>query len=252
LSDIWALGDYEQIATRFAPIHDRLVTTLAPRAGERWLDVATGTGEVALRAARAGANVTALDFSEPLLEQAREKADAEGIAVELVHGDAQSLPFDDASFDIVSSSFGIIFPPDRDAVASELARVTRPGGRLGLTVWRPREGQAEVYAQFIPPEEAPPNQMDWGRDGFVEALLGDRFELEVEDGVFELEGESPEELFEYWTTVAPPTIALLGRLSPEKREEYRRLQIAYWQQFVGADGRTREPWQYLLYVGRRR
>jgi SAM-dependent methyltransferase len=252
LSDIWALGDYEQISQRFAPIHDRLVAALAPQPGERWLDIATGTGGVALRAARAGADVMALDFTEALLEQARDKAEAESLEIEFVHGDAQSLPFADASFDIVTSSFGIIFPPDREAVARELARVTKPGGRLGLTVWRPREGQAAVYAQFVPPEEAPPNQMDWGRDGFVEALLADAFELEIGAGLWQLEAESPDALFELWSFVAPPTVALLQRLTPERQEEYRQVQTAYWSQFVDADGHAREPWEYRLVKGRRR
>jgi ubiquinone/menaquinone biosynthesis C-methylase UbiE len=253
LTEIWALGDYEQIAQRFGPIHDRLVAALAPAAGERWLDLATGTGEVALRAARAGAQVTALDLSEPLLEQARLKAAAEELPVDFVFGDVQSLPFGDAAFDVVSSTFGLVFAPDRDAVAHELARVMRPGGRLGLTAWRRRDGQAALYERFRPDDEPPPpDHTDWGREELVDQLLGDAFELELDEGLWYLEEDSPAALFELMTAAAPPTIALLRRLDPERRDAYRKAQIEYWEQFIDADGRVREPWRYLFVRGTRR
>src|SRR5918912_2631100 len=128
---MWGGADYERIAQRFAPVHDELVARLVPAPGERWLDVGTGTGEVALRAARGGAEVTAIDISNELLELARAKEDAERVSWEL--GDAQSLRFDDGAFDVVVSSFAVIFAPDQEAAAHELGRVCRRGGRLGLT-----------------------------------------------------------------------------------------------------------------------
>ncbi len=253
MSEIWALGDYEQVAQRFAPIHERLMDALSPAAGMRWLDVATGTGEIALRAARAGARVTALDFNDELLQQARAKAHDEQLPIDFVLGDAQSLPFDDEAFDVVSSCFGIIFPPDRDAVAHELARVTRPGGRLGLTAWSPREDQLELYRRFAPPDvEPPPDHTDWGRDGFAAALLGDAFDLQIDEGIWRLEDESPGTLYDFMTTNAPPGVAFLERLAPERRDEYREAQIAYWQRFADASGRVSEPWRYVLVRGTRR
>src|SRR5919199_6307091 len=105
------------MAERFAPIHDELVARLSPARGERWLDLGTGTGEVALRAARAGAFVTALDIAPKLLAEARGKAVAAGLQIRFDEGDAQALPYADASFDVVSSSFGVVFPPDQEAVA---------------------------------------------------------------------------------------------------------------------------------------
>src|SRR5438270_4600745 len=147
-SAMWGGGTYERIAERFAPVHDELVRRLEPGPGVRWLDLATGTGGVALRAARAGAHVTGLDFAPAMLEQARAKGEAEGLEIRWELGNAQSLPYDDREFDVVSSCFGVIFAPDQAAVARELARVCRTGGRLGLANWRPNEGLHAIYQRF--------------------------------------------------------------------------------------------------------
>src|SRR5205085_11163339 len=108
---MWGAGTYERIAERFAPVHDELVRRLEPGPGIRWLDLATGTGEVALRAARAGGEVTGLDFAREMLARARPRSAAEGLDVRWELGDAQQLPFADASFDVVSSCFGVMFAP---------------------------------------------------------------------------------------------------------------------------------------------
>src|SRR5262249_37716124 len=131
----WGGARHDQIVPYYAPIYDDLVAQLAPRPGERLLDVATGTGEVAFRAARTGAEVTGLDITPELLDVARSKADAHAIRFD--EGDAQALPYVDGSFDVVASNFGVIFALGRDAVASELARVCRRGGRPRRTAWGP-------------------------------------------------------------------------------------------------------------------
>jgi SAM-dependent methyltransferase len=250
-SVVWSRGDYEQIARRFAPMHDRLVAALEPAPGERWLDVATGTGEVALRAARAGARVCGLDMTRAMLARARAKADATGLEVELVLGDAEALPFEDSSFDVVCSSMGVIFAPDRGAVARELARVTRPGGRLGLTVWRARPEQQAIYDRFRG-GPAPVDHHVWGDEEVVTELLCGEFELDLQEGVWQLEGESPDDLYEFMAAAAPPTIDFLERLSPEERDGYRAAAVEYWRGYAGEDGRVREPWRYLVVLGRRR
>lgn len=242
---MWGAADYEQIAVRFAPIHDELVSRLAPALGERWLDVATGTGDVAIRAARAGAVVTGLDLAPRLLEQARAKSSE----VEWVEGDAQALPFDAAAFDVVSSSFGIIFAPDQEAAARELARVCR--GRMGLTVWRPNEGLHAIYAAFggEQPEGRTPDE--WGREERLEDLLGNAFELEIEERVWRLEGDSPEQVWALMADGAPPVKALVDSLDDDRRDEFRRAMIEYWSGFR-TDGGVSEPRRYLLVIGRRR
>src|SRR5919198_5932570 len=118
---------------------------MAPASGERWLDIGTGTGAVAIRAALAGADVTAIDVAEAMLDQARANAEAARVEVEWDLGDAQTLPYEDAAFDVVVSVFGVVFAPDRRAVAHELARVCRPAGRLGLTAWQARPDAQALY-----------------------------------------------------------------------------------------------------------
>ena len=234
------------MAQRFAPVHDDLVDRLEPRRGDRWLDLATGTGEVAIRAARRGAYVTGLDIAPELLSQARSKSSD----VEWVEGDAQALSFEEASFDVVSSSFGIMFAPDHQASAAEIARVCRPAGRLGLCNWRPNEGLHALYDKFAPdePEQPPEN---WGREDHVRELLGGAFELEFEERTWYLEGESPEAVWDLVTVGAPPMKALVDSLDAERRREFRSAMLEYWDGFR-SNGGVSEPRRYLLILGTRR
>jgi SAM-dependent methyltransferase len=249
---MWGAGTYERIAERFAPIHDELVARLEPAPGVRWLDLATGTGEVALRAARAGATVTGLDIASGMLRRAEARAADERLDVAWELGDAQRLPYRDASFDVVSSCFGVMFAPDHEAVARELARVTRPlGGRLGLASWRPNEPLHSIYARFDPEERRSPPAEDWGREEHVEELLGPAFELEFEERVWRLEGDSPEDVWKLMVTSAPTVKTLVASLEPERAEEFRAAMIAYWGGFE-TNGRVSEPRRYLLVTGTRR
>jgi SAM-dependent methyltransferase len=232
-------------------VHAELVARLAPRAGERWLDVATGTGGVAVRAAQAGADVTGLDITPALLEQAQEAGAAAGVRVELVEGDAQHLPFEDASFDVVSSCFGVIFAPDRATAAGELARVCRQGGRLGLTVWRPDEGFHALAERFL--GERPAGYPGaWGEEGAVEELLGGSFELEVEEAVYPLDSDSLEAHYEWATTAVPPMAAFLRRLDPARLGEFRDYFMETHAPYVQLDGRVHEERKFLFALGRRR
>jgi SAM-dependent methyltransferase len=244
-AEMWGGADYEQVARRFAPIHDALVERLAPKAGEHWLDLATGTGEVALRAARAGADVVGLDIAPRLLEQARSKS----AEIEWVEGDAQALPFGDSSFDVVSSCFGVIFAPEQEAVAGELARICRR--RLGLTAWRPDQGPHAVYAAFTAEDPLRATADEWGREERLEELLGAAFELEFEERVWWLEGDSPEEVWELMSNGAPPVKAFLDSLEGDRRVAFREAMLEYWEGFR-MNGGVREPRRYLLVLGRRR
>ena len=248
---MWGGGTYERIAERFAPIHDELVARLEPGPGVRWLDLATGTGGIALRAARAGAEVTGLDFAPALLEQARAKAVAEGVEIQWDLGDAQALPYPDAGFDVVSSNFGIMFAPDHEAVARELGRVTRPGGKLGLANWRPNEGLHAVYGDFAPAKSGPDPE-EWGREEQLEELLGNAFELEIEERVWHLEGDSPEDVWELMVTSAPPVKAMAESLEPERFEQFRQAMLDHWANFRVGGGGVSEPRRYLLVLGKRR
>jgi SAM-dependent methyltransferase len=210
--------------------------------------VATGTGEVALRAARAGADVTAIDIAPAMIDAARAKRGADQISFEV--GDAQALPYEDASFDVVTSVFGVIFAPDHRATAAELARVDR--GRLGLTVWRPDPGMAELYGRFglETPEGREP--FKWGREEYLEELLGESFDLTIEPGTWLIEGASGEEVWEFWSQSAPPCKALLSTLDDARREEFHDAYVEYCERFRREGGGVAVPRDYLLVLGDRR
>jgi SAM-dependent methyltransferase len=202
---------------------------------------------VAVRAARAGAEVTGLDIAPGLLALARAKPDADAIRFDL--GDARSLPYQDASFDIVASNFGVIFAPDQEVVAGELARVTRPGGRLGLTAWLPKPELDEIYKRFGRTSSI--DSYMWSRPDELKRLLGDAFDVELHERVWHLEGDSGESVFEFWSRTAPPTKAYLEQLDDETRMRVREALVAYWESYRDGD-RVREPRPYVLVLGTRR
>jgi SAM-dependent methyltransferase len=250
-SAAWGSAPFERIAHQLAPIHEHLVSRLAPRPGDRWLDVATGTGAVALRAAQAGARVTGLDFAPELLETARRLALRDGLEIEFDRGDAEQLPYPDGSFDVVSSSVGAIFAPNHEALASELARVLGPGGRLGLVAWRPDPEWAFLneFRPSAPPEAG--DSDDWGQEEYAESLLGDSFELRFEEGDCPLVGDSPEAVWQLVTSSVGPMKALVEGLEPRRREELRRAELEHLDRYRDGKG-VRRPQAYLLILGRRR
>jgi SAM-dependent methyltransferase len=252
---MWGSGPYEPVVGLTSEIHDVLVEVLAPQPGERWLDVATGTGAVALLAARVGADVAGLDLSPVLIEAAKQKAAAEALEIDFVAGDAEALPYEDASFDVVCSAIGTQFAPDHAAVARELARVCRLGGRLGLACWTPESGVAAMFAVMRPfmPPPAPGqgNIFDWGRPDHVRELLGDAFELELETRDTVLHAESGEQLWQVFSSAYGPTKTLADSLDEERREELRKDWVAFFER-DRRDGEIVHSRTYLLITGTRR
>jgi SAM-dependent methyltransferase len=251
VSEVWSVGSYERIAARFAPVQDELVERLRVQPGDRLLDLATGTGEVAIRAARAGADVTAIDIAEPMLEKARRRAEEAGVAVKFDLGDVEYLPYDDACFDALSSNFGLVFAPDHANVAAELARVTCSGGRIAFTAWKPNPKLGELYRRFTDEPIEGREAYEWGREDHVEAMLGDDFELEFEDGTLWIEADSGEEIWQLFSESAPPFVTLLGRLDDEQKEAFHRAFVDL-QETYRTDEVVRVPRRYLLVLGRRK
>ncbi|HZT92799.1 MAG TPA: methyltransferase domain-containing protein [Gaiellaceae bacterium] len=252
MSEVWSVGSYERLAARLAPVQDQLVDLLAVRAGERVLDLATGTGEVAVRAARRGATVTAIDIAEPMLAKARDQAEAEGLDIRFDLGDVEYLPYEDACFDVLASNFGLIFAPDHANVASELARVTCSGGRLGFSAWKPNPRLGELYRRFTEDPLEGREAYEWGREDHVEDMLGEDFELEFEDGTLWLEAADGEEIWRLFSESAPPVIALLRQLDDERRKEFHRAFVELYDSYSTKEGGIRAPRRYLLVLGRRR
>ena len=155
---VWGSAPFERAAATIADMHDALVASLEPKPGVRWLDLACGAGDVAFRAAEAGAVVTGSDLAPVLIETAKRRAAEAGLKLTLEVADCEALPYESESFDIVSSSIGVIFAPDHAAVASELARVTRPGGRLGLTSWLSEEDDDDSFEQWMGGTVGSPSQ----------------------------------------------------------------------------------------------
>ena len=254
---VWGSGPYEQIAKTLAPMHDALVSSLDPQPGEHWLDVATGTGGVAMRAARAGAHVQGIDFAPALIETARRLAAEREreLEVDFDVGDAEGLPYRDAAFDVVASAVGVVFAPDHTAAARELARVCRPGGRLGLTAWRPAGGVGDffrVMAQFQDPAPSDAgSHFDWGRREFVRARLGSTFELEFEELDCPYMPDSGEAAWTELSSAYGPTKALAESLPPRRLAELRRAVVEFYEQLRNDAGVCHSR-TYLLVIGRRR
>jgi SAM-dependent methyltransferase len=255
-SVVWGSGPYERISEHLRIAHDHLLREVEPRDGEEWLDVATGTGEIAVRAAEGGANVTGLDLAPDLIERAKQRVADAGVEVKLDVGDAENLPYEDASFDTVTSTFGVMFAPDHQAVARELARVTKPGGRLGLLTWHPSEGVAEFFkvmaAYQPPPPEGAGSPFAWGDHGHLTDLLGDAFDLRFEGGNTPQPGSSAEETWELFSTAYGPTKALANSLDDEKREALKADWIAYFEQYPAEGGGVSQPRPYVLVLGERK
>ena len=253
MSEIWAnTATYERLAARFTPVHERLVELLDVQPDVRLLDLATGTGAVALLAARAGADVTGLDLAEPMIAKARAAAEEAGLEVRFDLGNVEHLPYDDASFDIVASAFGFVFAPDHANVADELRRVTRRGGRLGFTAWKPNPRLGELYRRFTHEPLEGREAYEWGREDHVEDMLGEAFELEFEDGTLWLDARSGEEIWELFSSSAPPVRALLRQLNGTKAEEFHRAFVELYEGYRTGDDGVRAPRRYLLVLGTRR
>ncbi|HEY8513907.1 MAG TPA: class I SAM-dependent methyltransferase [Candidatus Binatia bacterium] len=254
-SVMWGAGPYEPIVELTRGVHDVLLARLEPRPGERWLDVATGTGAVALRAAMAGADVTGIDLSPALIEKAKSKAVWQGVMARFEVGDAEALSAPSASFDVVCSAIGTQFAPDHGAVARELARVCRKGGRLGLACWTPDSVVARMFAVMRPFAPAPPpgagNTFDWGRGDYVEKLLGESFALDFEERVLTVVAESGEAMWELFVEAYGPTRTLAASLDPERREELHRAWVDLFEADRSA-GAIRQAWRWLLVHGVRR
>ncbi len=170
----WSAGDYAVIGSTLQIVGEALCEAVDLRAGERVLDVAAGNGNAALAAARRHARVTALDYVPALLERAGARAVADGLELELLEGDAERLPLPDGSFDVVLSTFGVMFTPDQERAARELARVCRPGGRIGLACWTPDGfiGQLfKVIGTFVPPPAVARSPASWGTEQRLEQLF---------------------------------------------------------------------------------
>jgi len=236
----WGHGDYELRERAYTPIHERLLARVDPHPGERVLDVACGLGALAARAARTGAEVTAIDLSPSMIERASRRPER----VTWLTGDCQSLPFDDDSFDVVVSCFGVIFAPDPQQAAAELARVCR--GRVGITAWIADQGR-DLWEGCAPTCTA---SRLWSSETGAAHLLP-TFDLDSEEGVWWLQGHSGEAVWSWVVRTSPPVRARLRELSATQVRDVRASWIRRYENFR-VNGTIQMPQMYLLSSGHKR
>ncbi len=259
--NVWRLGDYHRFAREtvweLGPV---LVHACRVAPGHRVLDVAAGSGNAALRAAQAGADVVAVDLARESLEAGRIEAERLGVELEWVEADAQDLPFEPASFDVVMSSFGAMFVPDHEATARELLRVCRPGGTIGLLSFTPEGLGARFFGTFAPYLPPPPAgalpPILWGDAGHVRSLLGAGVaSLDASRGTYVERSASPETYMALFKQTFGPVVALYDGLAddPERLEALDRdfREFAVDANRGDATGAEYE-YEYLLVVAVRR
>lgn len=221
---MWSLGDYSQVSPYLEACAQKLADACAISPGMEVLDVAAGDGNFALAAAARGAKVTASDYTPKMLELGRARSAAAGAAIEWMEADAEQLPFDDDTYDVVASVFGAMFAPRPELVARELVRVCAPGGAIAMANygWDGFLGQyTKLVTRYANPSPVPlPSPFEWGEEEVVRERLRNIVELKHEK--LTMAFPSAEAALEFWEANNPPTIALRGTLPPDRYEELRR------------------------------
>src|SRR6478672_5648107 len=251
---MWASGDYPKLAAELvAPLGPVLVEATGVDQGDRVLDVAAGTGNAAIPAAKTGASVVASDLVPELLEHGRALAAEQGVELEWREANAHALPFADHAFDVVMSCIGVMFAPFHQQAADELVRVTKPRGRIGLISWTPEGHIGELWATMKPYAPAPPPGAQppplWGSEEHVRALLGDRVsDVEVRRQRLRVDHfATPEEFRDYFKARYGPTISTYRAIAGDPE------RVAALDHDL-AELARREPvteWEYLLVTARR-
>ena len=259
---MWASGDYHRFATKtvweLGPI---LVEACGIEPGQRVLDVAAGTGNVAIRAAEAGARVIASDLTPENFQAGRDEARRRGVQLEWVEADAEALPFADGEFDVVTSSLGAIFPPDHRRVADELVRVCRSGGTIGMLNFTPDGLAADFFGTLAPYMPPPPRgalpPLLWGSEEHVRELFDDRVDaLQMTRGSYVERAESPHEYVELFMETFGPAVAIRASLAdqPRRAATFERDLLEFAQRANGLrpGGPAEYRYDYLLAVVRKR
>ncbi len=255
-SVMWSNGPYQNVTETVADIHALLIERLAPQPGIRWLDLACGTGAVAELAARAGASVTGVDLAPALIETAKQRAQEQALEIDYRVGDCERLDLDDAAYDRVSSTCGITFAPDHAATAHELARVVAPGGRIALANWTPDGGLGQMFKMMGPFLPTPPpgagNPFAWGREEVVRELLGDAFELDIEERVSILNVPTGKDYWQLFSSSYGPTKTVAEALDEDRRDQFHQTWVDFFDNHYRSDSGVSHAREYLLVVGTRR
>lgn len=249
----WSAGDYAVIGTTLQIVGENLCESLDLRAGQRVLDVAAGNGNATLAAARRWCDVVSTDYVAALLERGRARASAEGMAIQFEEADAENLPYPDASFDIVLSTFGVMFTPDQERATGELARVCKPGGKIGLANWTPTSFIGELFkliGRYIPPPAGIKSPSLWGTEEHLRVLFGKRIDtLKTERKNFVFRYRSPQHWFDTFRTYYGPMQKAFMAVGADKQASFSADVFKLVQHFNRAvDGSMVLPSEYLEVV----
>lgn len=247
---LWGAGDFSLIARHTVYPGEVLTETVDVHAGQRVLDVATGSGNVALSAARRGADVVGLDYVRSLLTRGRQRAAAEHLSIEFREGDCESIPFADESFDVVLSVFGAMFAPNHQQAADEIVRVTRTGGKIGNASWTPEGFWGQVFrlrSRYLPPPTGVIPATAWGNEDHLYHLFGDRVTVQrAQHRIADFRHRSVDEWLEFFGTYFGPMVKALEQLSAEEWDAFRADLRALAEEYNRADdGTLIIPAEYL-------
>jgi ubiquinone/menaquinone biosynthesis C-methylase UbiE len=249
----WSTGNYAVVGTTLQIVGENLCEALDLRSGTRVLDVAAGNGNATLAAARRWCEVTSTDYVSSLLESARARAQAEGHTIQFQEADAENLPFPDASFDTVMSTFGVMFTPNQEQAASELARVCKPGGKIGLANWTPESFIGQLFktiGKYIPPAAGVKSPALWGTKARLEELFGKTArEIRTTSREFAFRYRSPMHWIEVFRTYYGPMNKTFGALDAEKQAAFTQDLLALMESRNRSGDRTLVlPSEYLEVV----
>ena len=251
----WASGDFGIIGTTLQIVGESLCEAVDVAAGSRVLDVAAGNGNASLAAARRGCLVVASDYVEDLLHLAARRAEVEALVLETRVADAEALPFEDASFDAVLSTFGVMFVPNPERAAGELVRVCRPGGRIGLANWTPSGfigRMFKIVGAHVPPPAGVPSPLAWGTEERLHELLGSAARIEIARRQFVFRYRSADAWFETFKTYYGPTLRAWGALDDAGKESLRTELVALANEMNrNPSGALAVPAEYLEVVAHR-
>jgi ubiquinone/menaquinone biosynthesis C-methylase UbiE len=249
----WSSGDYAVVGTTLQIVGEELCEALDLRAGQKVLDVAAGNGNVTLAAARRWCDVVSTDYVPSLLERGRVRAEADGLSIEFKEADAEALPFADASFDAVVSTFGVMFTPDQDKAASELLRVCRSGGKIGLANWTPEGFIGQLFktlGKYLPPPAGVKSPALWGTRTRIAEMFGpSALAIKAEPRNFVFRYRSPEHFLDIFKSYYGPMLKAFAALDAANQQGLRNDLLALIGQMNRAeDGTMIVPSEYLEIV----
>jgi ubiquinone/menaquinone biosynthesis C-methylase UbiE len=252
----WSSGNYAVVGTTLQIVGEQLCETLDLRPGSKVLDVAAGNGMVTLAAARRWCDVTSTDYVPALLEQGRARAAAEGLAVDFMEADAEQLPFENGSFDVIVSTFGVMFTPNQPQAASELLRVCKSGGKIGLANWTPDGFIGQVFktlGKYLPPPSGAKSPALWGTRARLDELFGNQATIKAEPRMFNFRYRSPDHFLDVFKTFYGPVLKAFAALDAPTRENLRNdLHALIVRMNKSGDATMVLPSEYLEVVVTRR